>query len=114
MVEELSQNDEPLKQVRTQEVAVLFVDIVGFTAFASDKSPEDVIQTLRDFHKRMEAEVFRHHGTLDEFLGDGLMARFGTPVASKQDAINALTCARAMASVMERWNIDQPHFNSPI
>lgn len=104
VVEELSHNDEPLKQVRTQDVAVLFVDIVGFTAFAADKSPEEVIQTLRAFHKRMEAEVFRHHGTLDKYLGDGLMATFGTPSASDHDATNAFACAKAMADVMARWN----------
>lgn len=104
VIEELSHNDEPLKQVRTQNVAVLFVDIVGFTAFAADKSPEDVIKTLRAFLKRMEAEVFRHHGTLDKYLGDGLMATFGTPVAGDQDATNALTCTKAMTSVMAEWN----------
>ena len=48
MVEELSKNDEPLKQVRTQNVAVLFVDIVGFTAFADARTPEEVVHTLRD------------------------------------------------------------------
>ena len=104
VVEELSKNDEPLKQIRTQNIAVLFVDIVGFTAFAAHKSPEDVIFTLREFHKRMEAEVFRHHDTLDKYLGDGLMATFGTPVSGDQDAANALTCAKAMAGVMADWN----------
>lgn len=79
VVEELSQNDEPLKQIRTHDVAVLFVDIVGFTAYAAERSPQAVIETLRGFHGRMETEVFRHSGTLDKYLGDGLMATFGTP-----------------------------------
>jgi len=48
VVEELSKHDEPLKQVRTQNVAVLFVDIVGFTAFADVRKPEEVVRTLRD------------------------------------------------------------------
>lgn len=113
VVEELSQNDEPLKQVRTQDVAVLFVDIVGFTAFAADKTPEQVIETLRAFHKRMEAEVFRHHGTLDKYLGDGLMATFGTPVAGDCDALNALTCAQAMATVMAGWNRERAAAGEP-
>jgi adenylate cyclase len=113
VVEELSHNDEPLKQVRTQDIAVLFVDIVGFTAFAADKSPEEVIQTLRAFHKRMEAEVFRHHGTLDKYLGDGLMATFGTPVAGDRDALNALTCAQAMAAVMAKWNLERAAAGEP-
>jgi adenylate cyclase len=95
VVEELSKNDEPLKQVRTQSVAVLFVDIVGFTAFADARTPEEVVRTLREFHALMEQEVFRHSGTLDKYLGDGLMATFGTPFAGEADASNALRCAQA-------------------
>ena len=62
VVEQLSRNDEPLKQVRTQNVAVLFADIVDFTAYADGRSPMEVIGTLRQFHERMEREVFRHGG----------------------------------------------------
>jgi adenylate cyclase len=49
VVEELSRHDEPLKQVRAQNVAVLFVDIVGFTAFADARTPDEVVRTLREF-----------------------------------------------------------------
>lgn len=104
VVEELSQNDEPLKQVRNQTIAVLFVDIVGFTSYAQARSPEAVIRTLRAFHGLMEQEVFRHQGTLDKYLGDGLMATFGTPSSSGKDAVNALDCARAMRSALKGWN----------
>lgn len=104
VVEELSKNDEPLKQVRTQNVAVLFVDIIGFTAYADGRSPEEVIQTLRAFHGRMEQEVFRHSGTLDKYLGDGLMATFGTPFSGERDATNALRCAQAMIDAVAKLN----------
>ena len=104
VVEELSKNDEPLKQVRTQNVAVLFVDIVGFTAFADARTPEQVVRTLREFHALMEQEVFRHSGTLDKYLGDGLMATFGTPFVGAADASNALRCAQAMMAAADRWN----------
>ncbi|MEM6460847.1 MAG: adenylate/guanylate cyclase domain-containing protein [Pseudomonadota bacterium] len=107
VVDELSQNDEPLKQVRTQDIAVLFVDIVGFTRYSADRSSEDVIHTLRQFHQRMEKEVFNYNGTLDKYLGDGLMATFGTPIASDADAANALRCARAMMQSMEEWNAER-------
>ncbi len=104
VVAELSKADEPLRSVRTQDVAVLFVDIVGFTTFAESKSPEDIIQTLREFHGRMETEVFRHNGTLDKYLGDGLMATFGTPFTSDNDASNAIACAKAMVEAVAVWN----------
>jgi class 3 adenylate cyclase len=113
VVDELSAHDEPLKQVRTQKVAVLFVDIVGFTAFADAHQPEEVIRTLREFHARMEQEVFRHQGTLDKYLGDGLMATFGTPFAGDADAGNALRCAQAMLTTVEQWNAERRSAHEP-
>lgn len=113
VVEELSNNDEPLKQIRTHNVAVLFVDIVGFTNLAADEHPETVIGMLRGFHQRMEHEVFRFEGTLDKYLGDGLMATFGTPVAGARDAANAVACAKAMMQAMEQWNAERRHAGEP-
>lgn len=107
VVEQLSQNDEPLKQVRGAKVAVMFLDIKGFTPLTEDQAPHDVIDLLRGFHGRMETEVFRHNGTLDKYLGDGLMATFGTPQPGEQDATDALACARAMQTVLEVWNRDR-------
>ncbi|MEQ9693019.1 adenylate/guanylate cyclase domain-containing protein [Shimia sp. SDUM112013] len=104
VVEELSKNDEPLKQIRNHNIAVLFVDIVHFTEFAASRSPEEVIETLREFHGLMETAVFAHHGTLDKYLGDGLMATFGTPEPTQQDAINALNCVHAMMDALDTWN----------
>jgi adenylate cyclase len=113
VVDELSAHDEPLKQVRTQNVAVLFVDIVGFTAFAVGPEPEELIRILREFHARMEQEVFRHKGTLDKYLGDGLMATFGTPFAGDADAGNALRCAQAMLASIEQWNAERRSAHEP-
>ena len=113
VVEQLSGNDEPLKQVRTQNVAVLFADIVDFTAYADGRSPMEVIGTLRLFHERMEREVFRHGGTLDKYLGDGLMATFGTPFASDSDAVNALRCAQAMIGSIGELNRERKNRNEP-
>ena len=104
MVEELSTNDEPLRHVRSLDVAVLFVDIVGFTRFAAVNSPEHVIETLRDFHARMEREVFRNSGTLDKYMGDGLMVTFGTPFTTPVDALRAISCARSMMVSIDEWN----------
>jgi adenylate cyclase len=113
VVAELAQNDEPLKQVRTQNVAVLFVDIVGFTGFADGKSPQEVIDTLREFHGLMEHQVFEHEGTLDKYLGDGLMATFGTPFVGERDASNALKCARAMMAAIAQMNVERTDRGEP-
>ena len=113
VVEDLSRNDEPLKSIRNQDVAVMFVDIVGFTKCAANRPAKEVIETLRAFHGRMEAEVFQHNGTLDKFLGDGLMATFGTPAARETDAHDALSCARGMTKAMDTWNADREANGEP-
>ena len=113
VVDQLSQNDEPLKQVKIQNVAVLFIDIIGFTRLAAGRDPHQVIALLRGFHGRMEREVFRHNGTLDKYLGDGLMATFGTPSAGERDASNALDCALAMQKSLEIWNRERRRLGEP-
>lgn len=107
VVEELSNNDEPLKQIRAHDVAIVFVDIKGFTRFASERSAESVIGTLRQFHARMEDAVFTYGGTLDKYLGDGLMASFGTPLPAEDDAQRAYLCARAMIERAHDWNAER-------
>jgi adenylate cyclase len=104
VVEQLAKNDKPFKEVRTQNVGVLFVDIIGFTRFADGRPPAEVIETLRAFHGRMEQAVFEHGGTLDKFLGDGLMATFGTPFPGSHDAGNAMRCAQAMIAALDDIN----------
>lgn len=107
VVEALSTNDEPLKKIRSHKIAVLFIDIVGFTEFAAARRPEEVIETLREFHGLLEKEVFSHGGTLDKYLGDGMMVTFGTPEPTEHDAQNALACVRAMMDVLDEWNTDR-------
>lgn len=104
MVEELSQRDEKLGTVKEQNAAILFVDLIGFTSFAVERSALDVINTLRTFHGQMEDCVFRNDGTLDKYLGDGLMATFGTPITGKNDVARAVACAREMLEAIEDLN----------
>jgi adenylate cyclase len=104
MVDQLAQRNEPMGGVRSQNVAVLFADIVGFTRYAEAHSPEEVVSLLRNFHAVLEEAVFAHGGTLDKYLGDGLMASFGTPTTSSSDAANAFAAAFAMHEGVDRLN----------
>lgn len=104
IVDQLADRDEPLGAVREQNVAVMFVDIVGFTKYAEGQTASQIVGTLREFHARTERTVFDHGGTLDKFLGDGVMATFGTPRSGGMDASNALGCARALLNSMDQWN----------
>jgi class 3 adenylate cyclase len=107
LVEELANKEQPLGPVRRQNVAVLFADIVGFTRISETQPPEMVMALLRDFHGRMETEVFSHNGVLEKFIGDAMLATFGVPNPTNRDAIDALDCARAMLDSLARWNAER-------
>lgn len=113
VVDALSHQDAPLASVREQPVAVLFADIVGFTHLAEQESPQETIALLRDFHSRLEDCVFSQGGTLDKFLGDGLMATFGNPTVNPEDADNALNAARAMMATIGQWNGERVRAGQP-
>ncbi|MGH1483224.1 MAG: adenylate/guanylate cyclase domain-containing protein [Geminicoccales bacterium] len=104
LVDQLAAQDQPLGAVRRQSVAVLFADIQGFTTMSENMAPEEVVNLLRGFHERMETAIFAHQGTLDKYIGDGLMATFGTPLPGDLDATNALAAARRMFSELELLN----------
>jgi adenylate cyclase len=104
IVELLASQDEPLGAGRRETVAVLFADIVAFTRMAEAMAPEDVLALLREFHTRMTAEIFASGGTVDQYMGDGIIAVFGATMASPNDAASALNCAEMMLETLERWN----------
>lgn len=104
MVALLSERDEPLGQVRAQQVAVIFADLFDFTRFSAQHAPEEVMATLRDLHGRLTDIVLAHGGTLEKFLGDGIMATFGTPLPTGTDATRALAAARDMVAMIGGWN----------
>jgi len=103
-VARLLADPESLDKPRETEASILCVDIKGFTAWAERRGPVDVMAFLRAYHTRLSDEVFRHDGTIDKYLGDGLLATFGTPEPRPGDAGRALAAARAILSSMDQWN----------
>jgi adenylate cyclase len=79
-----------------REVTVLFCDIRGFTATAESLPPEEVVELLNAFYDLMIETTFKHDGTLDKFLGDGVMAVFGAPLYRADHALMAARTALAM------------------
>jgi class 3 adenylate cyclase len=90
-----------------QNVAVLYADILGFTSLIEGMAPEAILSLLREFYRRMEAQVFAHNGMLQEYTGDSLMAVFGAPKPGSQDATNALMCAQAMVQELNAYNLER-------
>src|SRR5215211_6948703 len=89
-------------------VTVLFCDLVDFTARSDQADPEDVGALLRPYHARQRAEIERRGGTLDKFIGDGVMAVFGAPLAHEDDPERAVRCALGMLAAIEELNRASP------
>lgn len=79
-----------------QTITVLFADIRGFTSLSEHENPEKVVRLLNRYFTAMSEIIFEFGGTLDKYIGDGLMAIFGAPTATPEDAKNALKTAVAM------------------
>ncbi|MGO4835487.1 adenylate/guanylate cyclase domain-containing protein, partial [Rhizobiaceae sp. 2RAB30] len=102
----LASDDHDVGAVRTQDVAVLFIDIVGFTEISERSTPQQVMDLLRRYLSLVESVIFEYGGTLDKYLGDGVMATFGTPEPRPTDAANALRAAREIIRRMDGFNRD--------
>lgn len=79
-----------------QTITVLFADIRGFTAISENENPENIVGLLNQYFTAMSEIIFENGGTLDKYIGDGLMALFGAPTATPDDARNAVKAAVAM------------------
>lgn len=76
-----------------QEVTLMFVDIRGFTQLAETMEPEEVIKILNDYLDVCTKAIFKQEGTLDKFMGDGLMGIFGAPISADDHAERAVRAA---------------------
>jgi len=93
---------ERLLESHRREVTVVFCDLRGFTAFAERASPEEVMHVLHDYHAVLGPLIHRFEGTLERFLGDGLMVLFNDPVTCPDPAERAVRMAVAMRDAIER------------
>ena len=85
-------------------VTVLFSDIRGYTRISQQLEVREVMTLLNKHFTEMSRIIFDHNGTLDKFIGDSVMAVFGSPFSSDRDTANAVLAAREMQRVQERWN----------
>ena len=87
--------DDPLKTHR-RELTVVYLDLRGFTAFAENAEPEEVMEVLHDYHAEMGKLILDYEGTLEHFAGDGMMIFFNDPVVIPDAAERAVRMALAM------------------
>jgi class 3 adenylate cyclase/tetratricopeptide (TPR) repeat protein len=103
----LATADAPPQEER-RIVSILFVDLVGFTESSDRADPEDVRGTLVPFHRIAKAEIERHGGTLDKFIGDAAMGVFGVPAVHEDDPERAVRAALAIQEGVRRFATEHP------
>jgi adenylate cyclase len=96
-----------LKHLDRKYLTILFSDIVGFTAWSANKPPEVVHRTLSEYFATMTEIAFRYNGTVDKFIGDGLLVFFGDPLETPDHAQQAVLAANEMQqaalALQKKW-----------
>lgn len=113
VAERLMDSGAPGLDDRVQPAAILFVDLVGFTALSERLAPAEAMTLLRHYYRLVEASVFTHEGTLDKLMGDGALALFGVPEPSPLAPLSALEAAEDLAGRVARWNETQQREGGP-
>ncbi|MDQ6438118.1 response regulator [Mesorhizobium sp. LHD-90] len=98
---------DALLQSHRREVTVVFCDLRGFTAFAETAEPEEVMTVLAEYHSCLGEQILRHEGTLERFVGDGVVVVFNDPLPCADHSEKAVSMAAAMRDSIdehsERW-----------
>ncbi len=102
VVNELINNPEMAKLGgERREVTILFSDVKGFTTFAEQHTPEEVVSILNEYLGKMTDVILKWDGTLDKFIGDAIVVFWGAPILSDAHAEKAVRCALEMSSAMD-------------
>ena len=90
-------------ELKRREAAVMFVDLRGFTSFAETAPSHQLAQLLTQYRALVSDIVFDHGGTIDKYIGDGVMAVFGHPTSAEDDADRALLCSIELVQALHIW-----------
>ncbi len=96
----VSAGDERVLASHRRDIAALFCDLRGFTAFAETSEPEDVMAVLHEYHETLGPLIHRYEGTLERYAGDGLLVFFNDPLPCPDPSARAVRLAVAMRAVV--------------
>jgi len=92
-----------------QQVTIMMTDLRGFTALSRQLDPSQVVQLLNNYLGTVSRIIIDHGGTIDEFIGDAVLAIFGAPLSRPDDAERAVACAIEMQKAM--WEVNRENQN---
>jgi len=96
-----------------RDVAILTVDLRGFTRLSTELAPDDVMKVLQDYQSRVCPLIVSNGGSIDKFLGDGILASFGAVAPSTTAAADALRAADAVIDAADRWAVERRENGQP-
>jgi adenylate cyclase len=99
--------EDDLRKGKKCDAVVFFSDIRGFTDFSNHKSPEEVVTMLNSYFQVMVGIITKHGGVVDKFVGDAIMAIWGAPHSTGDDARNALYACLEMREALAVFNDDR-------
>jgi class 3 adenylate cyclase len=96
---------------KTRETVVFFSDIRGFSTYTEKNSPQEVVQMLNEYFSLMVDIVEKHHGIVDKFIGDSIMAVWGAPKRKTDDVTNAIMSCLNMRKALSELNVKRAKKN---
>ncbi len=109
----LGERDRVTLTGERRHCTVLFSDIRGFTRMVKELGPEEVVQTLNEYFSRMIDVIFQFDGTVNKFIGDGMIVLYGAPLAFGNEATRAVQTARQMYRALAAMNAERAARGKP-
>jgi class 3 adenylate cyclase/HAMP domain-containing protein len=113
VIEEFEANPETMLKGDNRVLAVLFSDIRSFTSISESMMPDVLVESLNGYFEKMVDVVLSHAGIVDKYIGDAIMAFFGAPVKSDNDALKSVEAGLGMLSALRVFNARQIEHGLP-